>query len=545
MTQTMTYEQARRHPSLEVPEFFNFTRDVIDAWAKDAPTDRALIAVGADDSVRRFSIGDISAAADRAAGLLRKHGVGAGDRVFLQLPRIPEWYAAILGCFKLGAVPIPGTTQLTSHDIEYRLQSSSAIAAIVDGETAPRVDDVARNCPSLTVRFLVGDGQREGWTDFGEAAEPLGDAANTRATDPLLIYFTSGTTAHPKMVLHTQASLGIGHELTARYWHSLSPGDLHWTVSDFGWAKAAWGKLFGAWRLRAGMFLWNIVGKPDYDKMMRLIGDHEITSFCAPPTIYRSLVQMSLGDYDWSSLKHCTAAGEPLNPEVISAWREATGLTIYDGYGQTETVCLVANYPWMEVRPGSMGRPMPGFDVDVVDDDGNRLAAGEEGHIAVHTNPRPVGLFREYWLDEARTNAVFRNDWYFTGDKATKDDDGYFWFVGRSDDVILSAGYRIGPFEVESALIEHPACVEAAVIGVPDPQRGEIVKAYVILADGAQASDDLVEELQAHVKKVTAPYKYPREIEFVTELPKTVSGKIRRVELRAREAELRAPTSLT
>ena len=535
MTETMSYETARRDVQLPVPEYFNFTADVIGGWAARAPEDLALVAVAADETVRRFTVREISEEAARAATLLRQLGVEKGDRVLVLLPRVAEWYAAMLGCFKIGAVPIPGTTQLTSHDIEYRLQTATAKAAVVHVDSADRVDAVANHCPSLTVKLAVG-GSVNGWADFDTPVDEPIASEPTRSDDALLIYFTSGTTAQPKMVLHTQASLGIGHELTARYWHDLRPGDLHWTVSDFGWAKAAWGKLFGAWRLGVPMFLWNIVGKPDYDRMIRMIAEHGITSFCAPPTIYRSLVQMDLAAYDWSTLRHCTAAGEPLNPEVIAVWGASTGITIYDGYGQTETVCLVANYPWMEVRPGSMGRPMPGFDVDIVDDDGNRLKADQEGHIAVRTEPRPVGLFREYWLDEERTASVFRHGWYYTGDKATKDRDGYFWFVGRSDDVILSAGYRIGPFEVESALLEHPACMEAAVIGKPDTQRGEVVKAFVVLTEGYAPSDSLVIDLQDHVKSVTAPYKYPREIAFVEELPKTVSGKIRRVELRQQES---------
>ncbi|MGW4339528.1 acyl-CoA synthetase [Rhodococcus koreensis] len=542
---TTLYEKVRREATLEVPEYFNFTVDVIDKWASESSDDLALVAIDANNAVTRHSIGDISSEAARFAALLAKSGVEKGDRVFVQLPRIPQWYAVVLGCFKIGAIPIPGALQLTSHDIEYRIHTANAKAAVVDGqEGAGRVDAIADKCPNLTVKIAVGGEAPAGWTDFATPIEPLLEVPKTRSDDPLMIYFTSGTTAHPKMVLHTQASLGIGHELTARYWHDLSKGDLHWTVSDFGWAKAAWGKLFGAWRLRSAMLLWNIVGKPDYDRLMRIVGEHRVTSFCAPPTIYRSLVQMALKDYDWSSLKHCTAAGEPLNPEVISVWKQATGHTIYDGYGQSETVCIVANYPGVEVRPGSMGLPMPGFDVDIVDDDGNRLPAGEEGHIAVRTEPRPVGLFREYWQDEDRTRSVFRNGWYYTGDKATKDEDGYLWFVGRSDDVILSAGYRIGPFEVESALLEHPSCVETAVIGKPDAQRGEIVKAFVILAENVEGGENLVRELQNHVKRVTAPYKYPREIEFVTELPKTISGKIRRVELRAREASSPKPFSV-
>jgi acyl-coenzyme A synthetase/AMP-(fatty) acid ligase len=368
------------------------------------------------------------------------------------------------------------------------------------------------------------------------AEQPATPAADdpTAADDPLLIYFTSGTTAYPKMVLHTQASYGIGHEITARFWHDLGPDDLHWTVSDTGWAKAAWGKLFGQWRMGSSIFMWNIVGKPDFDRMLRLIGEHGVTSFCAPPTLYRAFVQMDLDTYDWSRLRHCTSAGEPLNPEVIEVWKKYTGLYPYDGYGQTETVNLVANYPCMEIKPGSMGRPAPTFDVEIVDDEGNIVPRGDEGHIAVRTDPRPVGLFKEYWRDPGKNAEVFRHGWYYTGDRATMDEDGYIWFVGRADDVILSAAYRIGPFEVESALIEHPAVAEAAVVGKPDPDRGEIVKAFVILAPGYQGSDELVKEIQDHVKSVTAPYKYPREIEFVDELPKTISGKIRRVELRQR-----------
>ena len=341
------------------------------------------------------------------------------------------------------------------------------------------------------------------------------------------------------MVLHTQASLGIGQQNTARFWQDLKPTDLHWTLSDFGWAKAAWGKLFGQWALGAANFLWDLRGKPDYDLMLRLLGDHRVTTFCAPPTVFRALVLEDLSKYDWSSLRHCVSAGEPLNPEVIKVWRDATGLVIYDGYGQTETVNLLANYRCVEVRPGSMGKPTPGFDVCVVDEDGNVLGPGEEGHVAVRVRPeRPVGLFREYWKGPEATADAFRGDWYYTGDRATTDEDGYFWFVGRSDDVIISSAYRIGPFEVESALVEHGAVAEAAVVGKPDPERGQIVKAFVVLAPGRTGSNDLVRELQEHCRTVTAPFKYPREIEFVDELPKTISGKIRRVELREREIEI-------
>ncbi len=530
------YNQTRREFRLDVPEYFNYATDVVDRWAAEAPDKLALVAVEPDGiTAHRFSFGDISAASDRAAALLSDLGVERGDRVFVMLPRLPQWYAVLLGCWKLGAVPMPGTVLLTPRDIAYRIQVSEAVMAVTDGDGVAKVDQAAGECPSLGRRVLVG-GEAEGWVDFDtETAARDGrriEAVRTRSDDPLLIYFTSGTTAHPKMVLHTHASYGIGHEITARFWHDLTPDDLHWTLSDTGWAKAAWGKLFGQWRIGAAILMWNAPGKPDFDRMLRIIGEQGVTSFCAPPTVFRAFAQLDLGVYDWSTLRHTTSAGEPLNPEVISVWRQATGLDIYDGYGQTETTNLVANYPCMEVRPGSMGKPAPGFDVHIVDDDGNILPPGEEGHIAVRTDPRPVGLFKEYWRDPDLTARVFHNGWYYTGDRAYADDDGYIWFVGRADDVILSAAYRIGPFEVESALIEHPAVAEAAVVGKPDPERGQIVKAFVILAAGYEPSDELVAELQDHVKAVTAPYKYPREIEFTEELPKTISGKIRRVELR-------------
>jgi acyl-coenzyme A synthetase/AMP-(fatty) acid ligase len=533
------YEATHAGYSLEVPEFFNYTTDVVDRRAVETPEHPALVAIESDGiTATRFDCATASALANRAANLLESLGVRRGDRVLVQLPRIPEWYWVLLGCFKLGAVPLPGTTMLTEGDIEYRVNQAEAAAAVADTDGAAKVERVRPRCPSLRSLIVVGPPTGE-WVSFpegmGEASDALIDRGPTRADDPLLIYFTSGTVAYPKMVLHTHASYGIGHEITARFWHDLGPDDLHWTVSDTGWAKAAWGKLFGQWRVGAAVLLWDIKGKPDLDRMLRIIGEQKVTGFCAPPTLYRGFVQLDLGSYDWSSLRHCTSAGEPLNPEVIAVWKEATGLTIYDGYGQTETVNIVANYPALPVKPGSMGRPAPGFDVRIVDDEATELSPGEEGHIAVRVEPqRPVGLFREYWRDPERTAQVFRNGWYLTGDRGTVDEDGYIWFVGRADDVIISAAYRIGPFEVESALIEHPAVVEAAVVGKPDAQRGQIVKAYLILAPGWEESDALVDELKAHCRRVTAPYKYPREIEFVSDLPKTISGKIRRVELRQR-----------
>ncbi|MDH3500288.1 MAG: AMP-binding protein, partial [Acidimicrobiia bacterium] len=456
--------------------------------------------------------------------------------VFVQLPRTVEWYATLLGCFQIGAVPMPATTQLMPKDQQYRINRAEAAAAVCDGPGARRLNEVQDDCPSLRARYIVGSGL-DGWEAFGSSLEGMPATAATveptGADDPLLLYFTSGTTGGPKMVQHV-GSYALAHEITARFWHDLSADDVHWTVSDTGWAKAAWGKLFGQWIIGAAVVMWDIVGKPDFDRMLRLIGELGVTSFCAPPTLYRAFAQMDLSRYDWSTLRHCTSAGEPLNPEVIESWKAATGTVPYDGYGQTESVCLVANYPSLPVKPGSMGRPAPGMDVDVVDDDGKICADGVEGNIAVRTDPWPVGLFRGYWQDDERTAQVFQHGWYYTGDRAYRDEDGYLWFVGRADDVILSAAYRIGPFEVESALIEHPAVAEAAVVGKPDAERGNIVKAFIILAPGYEASQGLTQEIQDHVKSITAPYKYPRDIEYVTELPKTVSGKIRRVELRER-----------
>ena len=535
MPNMSSYEETRETFRVEVPERYNFTGDVIGARAAETPDKVALIGVRPDGvTIDTYTFADLENLAHRAAHLLTSRGVGKGDRVFVQLPRIVEWYAVLLGCFQIGAVPMPGTTQLMPKDQAYRINRSGASAVVCDRAGAERFDQVASECPSVTARFVV-DGDMAGWEELGGALESMpADPAPveaTRSDDPLLLYFTSGTTAHPKMVQHV-GSYAMGHEITARFWHDLTPEDIHWTVSDTGWAKAAWGKLFGQWIVGATVVMWDIVGKPDFDRMLELISELGVTSFCAPPTLYRAFAQMDLSGYDWSTLRHCTSAGEPLNPEVIETWKAATGTVPYDGYGQTETVCLVANYPCLEVKPGSMGRPAPGMEVDIVDDDGVICPDGEEGHIAVRTDPWPVGLFRGYWQDEKQTEGVFHDGWYYTGDRAYRDEDGYLWFVGRADDVILSAAYRIGPFEVESALIEHPAVAEAAVVGKPDDVRGNIVKAFIVLSPGYEGSDELTKEIQDHVKSITAPYKYPREIAYMEELPKTISGKIRRVDLR-------------
>ena len=532
------YEELRRSFRLEVPDRFNYVRDVLYDRAHAHPHDLALVAVEPDGlTARRFDFATITARVAATAAVLAEVGVTAGDRVFLMLPRIVQWYDVLLGCLHLGAVPMPATMQLSARDVIYRVNVADATTVVTDKVGMAAVGTALPDCPGVSRRVLVG-GAAAGWTDLDAAvaaaptAPPVHDTA---ADDPMLIYFTSGTESYPKMVLHTHASYGIGHDVTARFWQDLGPDDLHWTVSDTGWGKAAWGKLFGQWRVGAAVLMWNVVGKPDLDRMLRILATEGVTTFCVPPTLYRAFAQMDLGAYDFSGLRHCTSAGEPLNPEVIKVWQEATGTVIHDGYGQTETVNVVANLPGIPVRAGSMGLPVPGFDVAIIDETGAAVPDGDEGDIAVRVEPtRPVGLFKEYWRDPERNAEVHRNGWYVTGDRGIRDADGYFWFVGRADDVILSAAYRIGPFEVESALLEHPAVAEAAVVGVPDEIRGQLVKAFVVLAEGHEAGDDLVAELQDHVKATTAPYKYPRRIEFTAELPKTVSGKIRRVELRNR-----------
>jgi len=535
------YAETYRDFKLDVPEHFNFAFDVVDKWAEDR-TKLALISLDpAGENAQHHTFWDLKIQSNRFANVLKGLGVGKGTRTFVMLPRIPQWYVAMLGLMKVGAVPMPATTLCTPGDIEYRVNEAEATLAITDLENSDKVAEAAGNCPSLEHLLLVGD-ERKGWISYdeqmGQASTALENVEPTRSDDPLLIYFTSGTVGYPKMVLHTHASYGLAHVITAKFWQDLKDTDLQWTLSDTGWAKAAYGKLFGQWTQGAAVLQHDARGRFDPALTLKIVERYGVTCFCAPPTAYRMLVLEDLAKYDLGSLRHCTGAGEPLNPEVMKVWEDGTGLTIYDGYGQTETVLLVGNFRCLPVRPGSMGKPSPGFTVAIVDEDGEELPYGQEGQIAVKVKPeRPVGLLREYWKYPEGMEASFFGDWYLTGDKAYKDEDGYFWFVGRADDVIISAGYRIGPFEVESALIEHPAVAESAVVASPDPVRGDVVKAFVILTPGYVPSDELVVSIQDHVRQSTAPYKYPRVVEFVTELPKTISGKIRRVELRALEVE--------
>jgi len=538
-----SYEDMCSRFSIEVPEFYNFGFDVIDAWAKKDRNKLAMIWVDQNGEEKKYTFLDIANLSNQAANILLKYGINKGDRVLVMLPRIPEWWIFAVALIKLGAVFAPCPTMLTSRDIKYRVNQGKFRMVITDIENAPKVEEICDECPTLTNR-LVADGERQGWASFpyellypapvSHRSVSIPDTRRTKSTDPMLIYFTSGTTGAPKMVLHTH-SYPLGHIVTARLWQDIRQNDLHFTVADTGWAKCAWGKIFGQWIEGACIFVYHFTGKFQATEVLPLLDKYEITTFCCPPTIYRMLILADLDRFDLSSLRHCTSAGEPLNPEVIRVWKEGTGLTICEGYGQTETACCVAAFPSVEPRPGSMGKPSPGWKIEVHDDDGKPVGVHEEGRLGISTDPRPPGLFAQYIDNPEENKKSFVNSWYYTGDKVYCDEDGYFWFVGRDDDVIKSSGYRIGPFEVESALIEHPAVQEAAVVGSPDRIRGLIVKAFVVLNKGFEPSESLVREIKNYVKRTTAPYKYPREIEFVPELPKTISGKIKRNELRAAE----------
>jgi acetyl-CoA synthetase len=528
--------------SISVPEYYNFGYDVVDAWAQKEPDKPALFWANQQGETRRYSFRDIKTGSDRAARLLLDNGIAQGDRVLIMLPRIPEWWILIVALIKLGAVYSPAPTMLTPHDISYRLSAGTFALVITDQANAPKVQEAVRD-GAFPVQCMVVGGKITGWTicppePSGSLSRPEAYSAPprvmTKSSDPLLIFFTSGTTGNPKMVLHDH-SYPLGHTVTAGLWQDLRSSDRHFTISDTGWAKSAWGSLFGQWIIGAEVFIYDIRGKFDAAEIPPLLEKYAVTTFCCPPTIYRMLILLDLKAYDLTKLRHCVSAGEPLNPEVIRVWKEKTGLVIYEGYGQTETVLCIGAFPGRESPPGSMGRPAPGWRIGLHDQDGRPVVINREGRIAIALDPRPVGLFSGYIGNEAANKKSFKNGWYYTDDKAAMDGDGNFWFIGRDDDVIKSSGYRIGPFEVESALLEHPAVAEAAVVGSPDPIRGLIVKAFIVLKPGFSPSEKLVAGLQDHVKRVTAPYKYPRAVEFVDTLPKTYSGKIRRNELRERE----------
>ncbi len=517
---------------LQVPAQFNFAANVFDSWVAERPDSLCLWQVNATTGKEcKFTFRQMAQLSCQAANFFRACGIGVGDRVLIMLPRIPQWWIANLALVRMGAVPVPATLLLTARDVAFRLETAKIAAVITSPEGISKLDGFDG------IRVLA-DGDASGWFSFDKgvaAASGSFSAPVLSKDDPGVLFFTSATTGDPKMVLHTQASCGYGHILTGRLWLDLKPEDVHWNISDLGWGKAAWSSFYGPWLGGACIFGLDIPGKFDPQLTLRTLENFPITTWCAPPTALRLIVRQDLSAFASKTLRHCVSAGEPLNPEVVNIWKNATGMTIHEGYGQTETVVLVGNYPSLNypVRPGSMGRATPGMGVCLIDDELQEVGPGHEGEIAIRVRPhRPIGLFKEYWQNPSETAQKFQGDFYLTGDRAILDADGYFWFIGRKDDVIKSSGYRIGPFEVESALLEHPSVLEAAVVGKPDALRGQIVKAYVVLESGHTVSEGLKSELQQHCKSLVAAYKYPREIEFVEELPKTTSGKTRHFALR-------------
>lgn len=524
---------------ITAPDNFNFGYDIVDGWAEKEPNKVALRWTNDKGERIDFTFADIKRESDKTAAFFMEQGIGKGDMVMLILKRRYEFWFSIVALHKIGAVVIPATHLLTKKDIVYRNNAADikAIVAVGDDIILPHITDAMPESPSVKSLISVGPKVPEGWVDFHkgiESAAPFVKPACPNTNDDImLMYFTSGTTGNPKMVAH-YFTYPLGHIVTARYWHNLRQDSLHLTVADTGWGKAVWGKLYGQWIVGATVFVY------DHEKftpadMLKMIEEHKITSFCAPPTIFRFMIREDLNKFDLASLKYCTIAGEPLNPAVYEAFYNATGIKLMEGFGQTETTMTIGTFPWMEPKPGSMGVPNPAYDMDLITGDGRSAEDGEQGEIVLRTDRvKPLGLFKEYYRDEEKTKEVYSDDVYHTGDIAWRDEDGYYWFVGRTDDVIKSSGYRIGPFEVESALMTHPAVVECAITGVPDEVRGQVVKATIVLAKAYKdkAGEELVKEIQNHVKKTTAPYKYPRVVEFVEELPKTISGKIRRVEIR-------------
>jgi acetyl-CoA synthetase len=536
-----SYEEFLKDFSLNLPGNYNFAFDMVDAAAATEPERPAMVHVDDADACRKYSFGYFAQESSRLANALRALGVERGDKVMLILHRRVEFWVSMLALHKLGAIAVPSPALLTVADIVYRVNFASIKSAIVDDDIQPVMDEARKQCASLTVLLAVGPEEDQGiWKSYATAVRNA-SANFPRETDapggrePALVFFSSGTTGHPKMVQHDYY-YALGHLVTGVYWHDLEPGRLHLTLADTGWGKALWGKFYGQWLAGAVVFVWDFRGKFDPARLLRILAEYRIASFCAPPTVYRFLIRENLASYDLSALQHCTTAGELLNESVFMEWQEKLGLPIHEGYGQTETVLQIATFPSMTPKPGSIGRPCPGWDIVLRDEHGEPCPPGVEGEICIRIDSgRPAGFFSCYLNDEAMTSRAMQDGYYHTGDKAWVDEDGYFWFLGRVDDLIKSSGYRIGPFEVESALVSHPAVVEAAVTGVPDPDRGQVVKATIVLAQGYAPSPELTRELQNHVKKVTAPYKYPRVIAYTEELPKTISGKIKRAEIRAKD----------
>ena len=537
-----SYEDFLHNFRINVPENFNFAYDVLDVIAEEEPDKRALQWAHMDGRERAFTFAEISRLSKQAANLFVRLGIQKGDKVMLVLRRHYTFWIAIMALCRIGAVAVPATHLLTKKDILYRANCAGIkmVVTSAEGCFAASCEEAMPECPTVE-KLLIVDGEREGWLDFEgllaqESDEFPRPAEPLKHDDIMLLYFTSGTSGMPKMVGHN-FDYPLGHIQTAVFWHQCVDGGLHLTVSETGWMKSVWGKLYGQWLAGSAIMVYDFEKFVPKD-MLAVLEKYKVTTFCAPPTIYRFMILEDVSKYDLSSIQHCTTAGEPLNPEVFEKWKELTGHELREIFGQTELCVTVGTFPWMKVCPGSMGKPSPQFDVDVVDEDGKSCPAGQVGEIVVRTQyETPVGMFLGYYRDEEGTRAVWHDGMYHTRDLAWRDEWGYYWYVGRADDVIKSSGYRIGPFEVESALMEHDAVVETAITGVPDPVRGQIVKATIVLKKGYEPSEELKKELQNHVKKLTAPYKYPRVIEFVDELPKTISGKIRRVELRERDSQ--------
>lgn len=539
-----SYEDFIANYRINCPEDFNFGFDVIDAWAEEDPSKPALVWCDDHGGEKHISFGEMKKLSAQAANFFRSLGIAKGDRVLLILRRRWEYWVAAVALHKLGAVLIPGSLQLTAKDIRYRAQAAEIklIVAVDDAFVTEQVEKAEADCPSLVAKVIVA-GERDGWRSFAESESfpeefprPVGDDA-TLACDPMLIFFTSGTTGMPKMALH-DFSYPLGHITTAAFWHKVQDGKLHMSVSDSGWAKFGWGKIYGQWICGAVIFAYDM-DKFIPAKLLEKLEKYRVTTFCAPPTMYRFMLEEDVSKYDLSSIVHACNAGEPLNADVFNRWKQLTGCSLTEGYGQSESTVMVANYEWFEPKPGSMGKPSPLYDIVLMRPDGSLCDDGEEGEIVVRNalESRPTGLLREYFRNEEETKDAFRGGDYHTGDVAWRDSDGCYWFVGRNDDVIKCSGYRIGPFEVESALVEHPAVVECAVTAAPDRIRGQVVKATVVLAAGYTPSEELTKELQNHVKRATAPYKYPRIVEYVAELPKTIGGKIKRAEIRKGDAQ--------
>ena len=541
-TQFTSQEDLIKNFKIEVPENFNFGYDVVDAWAAEEPDKEAILWTNDKGACIHFSYADLKKYTDQTASYFQSLGISHGDKVMLILKRRYEFWYSIIALHKLGAVVIPATHLLTKKDIVYRCNAASIKMIVMAGEEVitKHVIDAMPGSPTVEKLVSIGPDIPEGFLDFHKGidnAAPFVRPEHVNTNDDIsLMYFTSGTTGEPKMVAH-DFTYPLGHIVTGSFWHNLHKDSLHLTIADTGWGKAVWGKLYGQMIAGATVFVY------DHEKftpadILQKIHDYHITSLCAPPTIYRFLIREDLSKYDLSSLEYCTTAGEALNYSVYETFLKITGIRLMEGFGQTETTLTLATFPWMEPKPGSMGVPNPQYEIDLIKPDGRSAEDGEQGQIVVRTNHgKPLGLFKEYYRAPELTHEAWHDGVYYTGDVAWRDEDGYYWFVGRADDVIKSSGYRIGPFEVESALMTHPAVVECAITGVPDEIRGQVVKATIILAKDYKdkAGDALIKELQDHVKRVTAPYKYPRVIEFVDELPKTISGKIRRVEIRQKD----------